>query len=135
MNGYTSLASDFSVKETIDRLAAVVASKGMTVFSRIDHGINAEQVGLDLRPTELLIFGNPKAGTLLMQDQQTVGIDLPLKALAWQDEAGKIWLTYNNADWLADRHSLTEKSTTVVKTIEESIIQVCTMAAKKEHVI
>ena len=100
MNGLTTIPSDFSVQETIDRLAAMVTSKGLSIFARIDHAANAGQAGLTLRPTYLIIFGNPKAGTPLMQDNQVSGIDLPVKALAWQDEAGKVWLTYNEASWL-----------------------------------
>jgi uncharacterized protein (DUF302 family) len=94
------------VRETIDRLAAKVTSLGLMVFARIDHAAGAGQAGMPLRPTELLIFGNPKGGTPLMQDQQTAGIDLPVKVLAWEDANGKVWLTYNDAAWLAERHGL-----------------------------
>jgi len=83
------LKATISVKETIDRVASIVQSKGLTVFARIDHADNAAKQGLQLRPTELIIFGNPKVGTVLMQDKQTSGIDLPVKALAWQDEGWK----------------------------------------------
>ena len=78
----------------------------MTVFARIDHAAGAAQAGLSLRPTEVLIFGNAKAGTPLMQANQTMGIDLPLKALVWQDADGKVWLSYNEPNWLATRHGL-----------------------------
>jgi uncharacterized protein (DUF302 family) len=81
-----------------------VTSKGITVFARIDHAAGARTVGLALRPTELLIFGHPKAGTPLMQTHQTIGIDLPLKVLAWEDAAGKVWLSYDEPGWLAARH-------------------------------
>ena len=131
MTDRTTIPSDFSVKETIDRIAAIVQSKGLTVFARIDHGANATQAGLELRPTELIIFGNPKAGTILMQDQQTSGIDLPVKALAWQDEQGKNWLSYNTAEWLTERHSLTDKSRATLKAIEEGLILVATAATKR----
>jgi uncharacterized protein (DUF302 family) len=104
VNGLVTLQSAFSVKETVDRLAAEVQAKGMSVFARIDHAAGAAAAGLALRPTELLIFGNAKGGTPLMQAQQTVGIDLPLKALAWQDAGGKVWLSYNEPEWLARRH-------------------------------
>src|SRR5260370_23678595 len=78
----------------------------MTVFARIDHAAGAAAVGLSLRPTELLIFGNAKSGTPLMQSMQTIGIDLPLKALVWQDASGSTWLSYNDPSWLAKRHGL-----------------------------
>ena len=131
MKGLITIQSDYSVKETIDRIASIVQSKGLTVFARIDHEDNALKQGLQLRPTELIIFGNPQAGTVLMQDKQTSGIDLPVKAFAWQDEAGKIWLTYNDTIWIADRHDLTEKSDSVVKAIEEGMTLVSNAATKK----
>jgi uncharacterized protein (DUF302 family) len=88
----------------MDRLEAAVKTKGMTVFARIDHAAGAIAAGLSLRPTEVLIFGNTKAGTPLMLSVQTIGIDLPLKALVWQDVSGKTWLSYNDPAWLAQRH-------------------------------
>jgi uncharacterized protein (DUF302 family) len=103
-DGLTTIASAHPVTETIDRLEAAVKAKGMTVFARVDHAKGARDVGLALRPTELLIFGAAKAGTPLMQAQQTIGIDLPLKALAWEDAAGKVWLSCNDPAWLAARH-------------------------------
>jgi uncharacterized protein (DUF302 family) len=90
----------------MNRLEAEVRAKGMTVFARIDHAAGAAAVGLSLRPTELLIFGNAKGGTPLMQSMQTIGIDLPLKALVWQDASGGTWLSYNDPGWLAKRHGL-----------------------------
>ena len=132
MNGLITIQSDYSVKETIDRVASIVQSKELTVFARIDHADNAAKQGMQLRPTELIIFGNPKAGTVLMQDRQTSGIDLPVKALAWQDEQGKIWLTYNDTNWIANRHELTEKSDSMVKAIEEGMALVSNRATKKE---
>jgi uncharacterized protein (DUF302 family) len=117
--GLITVASRFSVRETIDRLTAVATSAGLLVFARIDHADNAMQVGLELRPTELLIFGNPKGGTPLMQDRQTSGIDLPIKALAWEDEEGKVWLTYNEAKWLVTRHQLGARSKDAVEAIEK----------------
>jgi uncharacterized protein (DUF302 family) len=90
----------------MDRLETAVKAKGMTVFARIDHAAGAKAVGLSLRPTELLIFGNAKGGTPLMQSAQTIGIDLPLKALVWEDASGKTWLSYNDPSWLAKRHGL-----------------------------
>jgi uncharacterized protein (DUF302 family) len=105
-DGLITIASKLSVKETIDRLASTVTSKGMTVFGRVDHSSGAAQVGMPLRPTEVLIFGNAKGGTPLMQAKQTIGIDLPLKALAWEDADGKVWVTSNDPAWLARRHGL-----------------------------
>jgi uncharacterized protein (DUF302 family) len=106
-NGLITLSSMHGAKATLDRLAAEVTAKGMTVFARIDHAAGAKEVGMALRPTELLIFGNAKGGTPLMQAEQTIGIDLPLKALAWEDAGGKVWLTYNDPAWLAQRHGET----------------------------
>ena len=120
-NGLVTVASRFSVRETIDRLAAAATSAGLLVFARIDHAANAVQAGLELRPTELLIFGNPRGGTPLMQDKQTAGIDLPVKALAWEDEEGRVWLTYNEAKWLAARHQLGTRSKGAVEAIEKGM--------------
>jgi uncharacterized protein (DUF302 family) len=106
VDGLTTVASAHPVKETIDRLEAAVKAKGMTVFARVDHAKGARDVGLELRPTELLIFGAAKAGTPLMQAQQSIGIDLPLKALAWEDAAGQVWLSCNDPAWLAARHGV-----------------------------
>ena len=103
-NGLTTLPSAHSAKETMDRLEAEVKSKGLTVFARIDHAAGAKAAGLSLRPTEVLIFGNAKGGTPLMRALQTTGIDLPLKALVWEDPGGKVWLSYNEPAWIAQRH-------------------------------
>jgi uncharacterized protein (DUF302 family) len=104
-NGLTTLPSAHGAKTTMDRLEAEVKSKGMTVFARIDHAAGAKEAGLSLRPTELLIFGNAKGGTPLMQALQTTGIDLPLKALVWEDPGGKVWLSYNEPAWIVQRHA------------------------------
>jgi uncharacterized protein (DUF302 family) len=98
--------SPYTVSETIVRLEGVVRSKGMTVLARIDHRGDAARVGLDVNPTELLIFASPKAGTPLMIASSTVAIDLPSKALAWQDADVKVWLSYNSPEYLAERHSI-----------------------------
>jgi uncharacterized protein (DUF302 family) len=105
-DGLISLASNHPVRETMDRLEAVLREKGITIFARIDHAAGAAAVDMPLRPTELVIFGNPRAGTPLMQARQSIGIDLPLKMLGWQDAAGKVWLVYNDPAWLARRHGL-----------------------------
>jgi uncharacterized protein (DUF302 family) len=105
-DGLTTIPSNHSVKDTIDRLEAEVKAKGMTVFARVDHAKGARDVGMELRPTEVLMFGHARGGTPLMQAQQTAGIDLPLKALAWEDAAGKVWLAYNDPEWIAARHGI-----------------------------
>jgi uncharacterized protein (DUF302 family) len=104
--GLVMRKSAHSVNETLDRLETLLKAKDMTVFIRIDHAKAASKVGRALRPTELLIFGNPKTGTPLMQCRQTAAIDLPQKALAWEDEAGQVWLTYNDPRYLAHRHGM-----------------------------
>lgn len=106
VDGLTTLRSHHGPKLTMDRLEAAVTARGMTVFARIDHAAGALGAGLSLRPTELLIFGNAKAGTPLMQAAQSLGIDLPLKALVWQDEAGDTWISGNDPSWLAKRHGV-----------------------------
>jgi uncharacterized protein (DUF302 family) len=105
-DGLITLPSSYGPKDTMNRLETEVKARGLTVFVRVDHAAGAEAVGLALRPTELLLFGNARGGTPLMQANQTIGIDLPLKALVWQDEAGKTWLSYNDPGWLATRHGL-----------------------------
>src|ERR1700761_59590 len=104
--GLTTIKSSHSPLETMSRLEAAVKAKGLTVFARIDHAGGASAAGLTLRPTELLIFGNANGGTPLMQAVQTIGIDLPLKALVWQDASGDTWLSWNDPAWLAARHSV-----------------------------
>jgi uncharacterized protein (DUF302 family) len=99
----------------MDRLEAEVRAQGMKVFARIDHAMGAAEAGLQLRPTELIIFGNARGGTPLMQSMQTVGIDLPLKALVWEDASGTTWLSYNESTWIAQRHSLSNAEPTLNK--------------------
>jgi uncharacterized protein (DUF302 family) len=105
--GLVSRLSGFGPKETMDRLVKIVTEHGMTVFARVDHAAGAAAVGLRLRPTEVLVFGNAKGGTPLMQAAQTFGIDLPLKALVWQDEEGRTHLAYNDPAWIGARHGAT----------------------------
>ncbi len=114
-DGLVKLHSKYSVKETLDRFEKAVAEKGMTVFTRIDHAKGAAGVDLQLRPTELLIFGNPRVGTLLMQSNRTAAIDLPLKVLAWQDDNGDVWLVYNEPGYLASRHGITDREPVIEK--------------------
>ena len=117
--------SNYSVPETIGRIEKAVTAKGMQIFARIDHSGEARKVGLTMRPTELLIFGNPKGGTALMVARPTAAIDLPMKALAWEDEEGKVWLTYNSPELLHDRHGvpteLTSKLDPVGKLLEAAV--------------
>src|SRR5438552_14158980 len=128
MEGLTTGPSSFGPKETMDRLEAEVRAKGMTVFARIDHAAGAAEVGLTLQPTELLIFGNARGGTPLMQASQTTGIDLPLKALVWQDGAGKTWLSYNEPSWIAQRHGVANAEQ-VVNNLAAALRAISTKAA------
>ena len=106
VQGLTTIKSSHPPNETMRRLETAVKAKGLTVFARIDHAEGASAAGLSLRPTQVLIFGNAKGGTPLMQAMQTIGIDLPLKALVWQDASGETWLSWNDPAWLAARHGL-----------------------------
>ena len=110
-----SIASRFGPEETMNRLEAAIRARGLTVFANIDHAAAATAVGLSLLPTELLIFGSAAAGTPPMQAAQTIGIDLPLKVLVWQDEGRKTWLSYNDPAWLARRHSLAASVAATIK--------------------
>jgi len=131
-DGLITIPSSFGPKETMDRLAAEVAARGMTIFARIDHAAGAAQVGMPLRPTEVLIFGNARGGTPLMQSEQTIGIDLPLKVLVYEDASGKVWLSYNDPHWLARRHGLGEASShsQTLDTLAKALDAVATKAAK-----
>jgi uncharacterized protein (DUF302 family) len=107
IDGLITVRSNLGPADTFTRLDDAIRAKGLTVFARIDHARGAAEAGLDLRPTQLIIFGNARGGTPLMQAAQTLGIDLPLKALVWQDSAGVTWLSYNDPQWLAARHGVT----------------------------
>jgi len=128
-DGLITVTSVHSVKETLDRLEASLKSAGITVFARIDHAAGAKSAGMDLRPTEVLIFGNPKAGTPLMQASQTIGLDLPLKVLAWQDAAGKVWLTYGDMAWLARRHNLGAETAGAVAALAQGLAKLTAAVA------
>ena len=106
VSGLITVESSRDPRETVQRLLAGIAAKGLTVFARVDHAAGAAEVGMPLRPTELIIFGNAKGGTPLMQREQTIGIDLPLKALVWQDADGRTWLAYNDPAWIVERHGV-----------------------------
>jgi uncharacterized protein (DUF302 family) len=112
--GVVSKASAHSVQETIDRLEAVLREKNIHIFARIDQRAEAKKAGLDMAAMELLIFGNPKAGTPLMIAEPTVGIDLPLKAMAWEDREGKVWLSYNAPEYLEERYGMELKALGVI---------------------
>lgn len=104
-NGMVHLSSPHSVPETLKRLESVLQSRGLTVFCRVNYSGEAEKVGLKMHPTQLILFGSPKAGTPLMVASPTLAIDLPLKALAWEDAGGKVWLSYNSPEFLKQRHN------------------------------
>lgn len=120
-DGLVTVKSAFGPAETMSRLEAEVKAKGLTVFARIDHAASAAAVSLPLRPTDLLIFGAAKSATPLMQAAQTIGIDLPLKALVWQDEVGTTFLSYNDPAYLADRHGLGASTDDVVTSISAAL--------------
>jgi uncharacterized protein (DUF302 family) len=108
VSGLIHLSSPHTVIETLARLETIVRAKGLTILARIDHSGDAAKAGLKMQPTKLLIFGNAKAGTPLMITSPSVAIDLPLKALVWQDDDGKVWLSYNSPDYLKERHAIPE---------------------------
>jgi uncharacterized protein (DUF302 family) len=128
--GLTIYPSSYGSKETADRLAATVTDRGITVLARIDHAAAAAKVGMTLRPTEVIIFGNPRAGTPLMQARQTMGIDLPLKALVWEDDAGKTWLAYNDPTWLATRHGAEVAADRILAAMTETLAAVAKAATE-----
>ena len=106
MNGIISQPSSHSVDKTVEKLRGILQAKGVTLFALIDHSGEAEKAGMKMRPTKLMIFGSPKAGTPLMQAAPSIAIDLPLKILVWEDELGKVWLSYNSPIYLQERHNL-----------------------------
>ena len=115
IQGLTSVRSSFDPIVTMDRVEAQIQARGLNVFARIDHAAGAAEVGLPLAPTDLIIFGNARGGTPLMQSVQTVGIDLPLKILVWQDAANNTWLSYNEPRWIAQRHGVVDEESTINK--------------------
>jgi uncharacterized protein (DUF302 family) len=128
-DGLVTLRSRFGTEATLERLEAAAKAKGMTVFARIDHAAGAREAQLSLRPSAVLIFGNAKGGTPLMQAAQTIGIDLPLKALVWQDEAGDTWLSYNDPNWLAKRHGLGHERDAALSAMTAALAAVVKAAA------
>ena len=115
VEGLVVTPSHYSVKQTLDRLETILKKKGITIALRWSHDAKAKSVGIPLRPTELLIFGNPKLGSHMFTSEQTAGIDFPLKALAWQDEDGKVWLGYNDPEYIAERHHIENRDEVVTK--------------------
>lgn len=129
MKGLKTLQSDFSVTETVEILKKAIEKQGWHLFAHINHAKQAQNKGLQLRPTQVLLFGNPKVGTLLMQDQQSAAIDLPVKALVYEDEKGRVLIAYNTTTWLRERHQLTDEIT--IKEISTVLKNVCNSASKK----
>lgn len=130
VEGLTTIASSFGPKETLDRLEAEILAKGLNVFARIDHAEGAAEAGLELQPTNLIIFGNARGGTPLMQASQTSGIDLPLKVLVWQDAADKTWVSYNEPSWISQRHSLSVE----VEIVDKLAAAISTLSRKAANI-
>jgi len=130
-DGLTTCLSSYGPEETMNRLVASVTGHGMSVLARIDHAAAAAKVGMELRPTEVLIFGNPRAGTPLMRAAQTIGIDLPLKALVWQDEEGKTWVAYADPTWLANRHGALARADRILAAMTDVLAAVAKEATAR----
>ncbi len=120
-HGIITVSSPYAVDESLDRIEAAARSKGMVIFLRLDQRREAEKVGLTLRPTQILLFGNPKAGTVLMNASVTVALDLPLKALAWEDDNGKVWVSFDSPDYLRERHQLSEDMLKLVAGVKDLV--------------
>lgn len=129
-DGVINVASDFGVEETANRLDDVLKSKGMTIFNRVKHSEGAAAVGVELRATELIIFGNPRVGSPLMRCQQTVALDLPQKALVWEDEQARVWISYNDPRYLEQRHSIAGCEETLLK-VEKALAGITRAAATR----
>jgi uncharacterized protein (DUF302 family) len=130
-NGIISQLSQYSVPVTIDRLEAALEVKGITIFARIDQQAEAAKVGLSLCPTQLLLFGNPKAGTSLMVAEPTIALDLPLKVLAWEATDGKVWVSYNDPNYLKQRFSLCDELVKNIAIIAPLIAQALSSADRQ----
>jgi len=127
-DGVISVRSAFNVEETANRLEGILNEKGMTIFNRIRHSDGAANVGIELRPTELVIFGNPKVGGPLMECQQSVAIDLPQKALIWEDSEAQVWISYNDPRYLEERHDISGCEEIISK-IEDALAGITKAAA------
>ena len=130
--GLISVPSRRSVVQTMDSLLAGLKANGLTVFARIDHGANAAEVGMALRPTQVVIFGNPRAGTVLMQENQVSGLDLPFRALVWEDADGQVWLTYSDPQWLAQRYGLGAAGAPVIQAIQAGMHKIAASVVSKD---
>jgi uncharacterized protein (DUF302 family) len=128
--GLVKVQSDFSVKETGDRLENILNEKGMTIFKQINHSDAAQKVGVELRATRLIIFGNPKVGSPLMQCQQSVAIDLPQKAIIWEDDKSRVWISYNDPGYLVKRHNIVGCDEVITK-VEKALSGITKAAATK----
>ncbi|MEJ2361178.1 MAG: DUF302 domain-containing protein [Gammaproteobacteria bacterium] len=128
VDGMIKMKSKYSVSETIDRLANIVKKKGITVALRWNHSAKANKIGIPMRPTELLVFGNPKLGSYMMTAEQTAAIDMPLKAIAWKDAKGQVWLGYNSPQYIAKRHHIKDRAK-VIKKISHALATMTHMAA------
>ena len=128
--GLIKVQSDFSVKETTERLENILNKKGMTIFNQINHSAAAQKVGVELRDTRLIIFGNPKVGSPLMQCQQSVAIDLPQKAIIWEDDKAKVWISYNDPRYLGERHNIVGCDEVITK-VEKALSGITKAAATK----
>jgi uncharacterized protein (DUF302 family) len=125
-NGMVDLSSPYPVSETVKRLEAILQTRSLTVFARIDHSGEAEKVGMKMHPTQLILFGSPKGGTPLMVVSPTLAIDLPLKALVWEDAEGKVWVSYNTAEYLKQRHNIPDellKNIAVIGPLLQTVVQ------------
>ncbi len=129
MNSLKTIKSNFSVTESVNRMISQIEEEGWHLFARIDHAKEAQKRDLALRPTELILFGNPSVGTLLMQNQQISAIDLPMKVLAWEDENGEVYVTYNNLTWLKKRHGLTDDN--AIDQVAKVVENICRKGTKK----
>jgi len=129
-SGMVSLKSAYDVNTTADRLETALGKKGMTVFTRINHAEGAMNVGMQLRPTELVIFGNPKVGTPLMKCSHSAAMDLPQKALVWQDAKGQVWFSYNDPAWMVGRHNITGCNE-VLKQVSGALMSFATAATRR----
>ena len=117
-NGVVQKPSSHSVDQTVERLKGILRTKGVTLFALVDHSGEAEKVGLKMRPTKLLIFGSPKAGTPLMLAAPSSALDLPLKLLIWEDVQGKVWVSYNSPEYLIERHGVSRELLPNIAVIE-----------------
>ena len=130
MEQLITITANHSFKETVERIISLIKEKELTIFSQIDHAAEAKLKGLSLRPTKLIIFGNPAIGTGLMKDQQCCGIDLPVKILVWEAASGKIWISYNSMSPLKSKHQLSEESNNILRKIEKVVAGICAEASK-----